>query len=219
MRKMNDFTGKRFGIVVAIRVAQRNPVRWECLCDCGNTFLVHSARLLRGILTNCGCLDLSHRLRTRSKDGRSKSTEYNTWSSMLKRCYNPDNRDFRHYGGRGIVICKRWRDSFDAFSSDMGKKPKGCVIDREKTNGHYSCGKCPQCIENGWPMNCRWVDVRTSVRNRRVSLMLTAFGETKCASEWVEDPRCMVSNVQTLKSRLQRVGWDHERAIVTPPLR
>lgn len=80
---------------------------------------------------------------------------FNTWSSAIDRCHNPDNKAFPHYGARGIAVCDRWRSSFDAFVVDMGPRPDGMSLDRTDVNGGYS------------PDNCRWADIFTQARNKR----------------------------------------------------
>jgi hypothetical protein len=47
-------------------------------------------------------------------------------------------------------------------------------------------------------------------------VLLTAFGESKTAAEWVEDPRCAIRHRNTLLIRVSRCGWSHERAITEP---
>lgn len=66
-------------------------------------------------------------------------------------------------------MCQRWRESFGAFLEDMGPKPHKHTVLREDLDGSYSCGKCPECQEKGWPANCRWA-TRTEInRHRRTS--------------------------------------------------
>lgn len=104
---------------------------------------------------------------TRETHGRTKSSEYGTWSTMKSRCFNANVRGFRHYGGRGITVCPRWRESFEAFLEDMGPRPPGHSIDRKNNDGNYSCGKCEECVANGWPPNCRWATASTQRINSR----------------------------------------------------
>lgn len=74
---------------------------------------------------------------------------------MKNRCYNPNARDYAHYGGRGIGICKRWRESFEAFLEDMGRRP-GLEYTLDRINGD----------KNYTPKNCRWATRLEQARNR-----------------------------------------------------
>jgi hypothetical protein len=100
--------------------------------------------------------------------GQTGSPEYKTWASIKTRCFNPKHDRYASYGGAGITMCNRWRDSFPAFYEDLGPKPSPeHTILRTSHEGHYSCGKCPQCIDAGWPSNCRWGTKTEQNRNRR----------------------------------------------------
>jgi hypothetical protein len=74
---------------------------------------------------------------------------------MIQRCTDPNAGNYHHYGGRGITVCERWRNSFAAFLADMGERPIRLSLDRIDTNGHYA------------PTNCRWTTQSEQVRNRR----------------------------------------------------
>lgn len=78
---------------------------------------------------------------------------YMAWDHMRQHCNNPNNKQYKYYGGRGITICDRW-NKFENFLADMGESPEGLVLDRINNNGNYE------------PLNCRWTDVTTSNRNR-----------------------------------------------------
>jgi hypothetical protein len=84
------------------------------------------------------------------------SPTYNTWRGMKLRCYNKNREDYKHYGGRGIEVCERWRSSFVAFLEDMGPRPPGMTLDRIDVNKGY-------CKDN-----CRWATKAEQERNKRV---------------------------------------------------
>ena len=76
--------------------------------------------------------------------GKTSGT-YISWASMCQRCTNPKHQHWKHYGAKGILICKRWLNSFENFLADMGKRPKGTTLGRFKDKGNYI------------PTNCRWM--------------------------------------------------------------
>lgn len=90
------------------------------------------------------------------KGDRRQSAEYRSWIGMKERCYNERHKDFAHYGGRGIVVCKEWRSDFARFLADVGRRPdSGYTIDRIDVDGNYE------------PGNVRWISRAEQSRNRR----------------------------------------------------
>lgn len=88
--------------------------------------------------------------------GLTKSVEYRTWRSMKERCYNPNNKKYKDYGGRGIKVCDRWLNNFENFHADMGPRPsKEYSLDRIDNNGDYM------------PTNCKWATIIEQRRNQR----------------------------------------------------
>jgi hypothetical protein len=122
------------------------------------------------------------------------------WYSMLDRCFRPANCSFKHYGGRGITVCERWRD-FENFKADMGERPSPSHSLERKHNDHDYC-----------PANCVWATRAVQQRNRRSAHLITANGETLCIAAWAER---LNANRAAIKNRLAR-GWDPVRAVTAP---
>jgi len=161
---------------------KKKHMRSFCRCKCGNETIVWNTCLRSGHTGSCGCQKI------RTKHGHcghasSKATpEYNTWKAIRERCYNPNRKGWGNYGGRGIKVCARWRDSFPAFLQDAGPKPTGQTIERIDNDGHYSCGHCEECVANGWLKNCRWATYTEQARNKRTSRIFSIHGVTGCVT-------------------------------------
>jgi len=122
------------------------------------------------------------------------------WVKMLSRCEDKENISYANYGGRGIKVCKDWHD-FDKFYNwciSNGAKPN-LFLDRIDNDSDYK------------PSNCRFVTRKQNNNNKSNNTYVTAFGETKTLSQWIDDKRCHVAK-NTLQKRL-RLGWHSEDAI------
>ncbi len=140
---------------------------------------------------------------TNGSHGMRNTPEYNTWVHMIQRCHNPNNKDYEHYGGRGIVVCDMWRNSFEAFYMTIGGKPGAeYTIERIDTDGDYT------------PGNVKWATRQEQVLNQRSNVKLTMRGMTLTVSQWAKHPDCSVTHF-TVYKRLKR-GWDPERAVFEP---
>jgi hypothetical protein len=156
-RKKKDLTGLKFGRLTVIKEVGRTKhgyVLWECECECGTKKDISSATLNSGESTSCGCYWKS----LWTKHGQVDSDLYAVWSMMKQRCYNENNKDYKHYGLRGITICDEWRSDFKSFYgwSLNNNYKKGLTIDRKNNDGNYE------------PSNCRWVTMKVQSKNKRI---------------------------------------------------
>lgn len=107
---------------------------------------------------------------------RCQMPEYAIWNAMRARCHNPKHKRFSDYGGRGITVCDRWRDSFEDFLTDVGSRPSSdLTLDRIDNNGNYE------------PGNVRWVSMAAQAENRRNNVLITFNGRTQIASVWARE--------------------------------
>lgn len=156
--KRLELAGQTFGRWTVIgfdEIGKNGRSYWRCVCTCRRKVSVEGSSLNQGNSRRCSTCSLSSNGERRRTHGLRHAPEYAIWLAMKNRCSNRKFKDWKYYGGRGIVVCVRWQRSFAAFYSDMGKRPAGRSIDRRDTNGNYT------------PRNCRWATPLTQSRNRR----------------------------------------------------
>jgi hypothetical protein len=153
-----DLTQKRFGRLLVVKntgTVKHGAHYWLCRCDCGTEKEISGRLLRKGETTSCGCKARELSSRRRLRHGMSETRKYSCWLAMKRRCTNEGGDHWYLYGGRGITVCDRWMNSFEAFYADMGPCPPGCTIERKNVNGHYE------------PSNCCWLPADKQSANRR----------------------------------------------------
>ena len=168
-----------------------NKIYYLCLCSCGNLKEVRNDHLAKGSIRSCGCLRLENK--ANRTHGDSKNPLYGVWRNIRDRCTNPNLSLYKFYGERGIKVCDEWMSSYEKFREwalSTGYHI-GLVIDRFNTFGNYE------------PSNCRWITQKENTRNMRSNRVVTAFDESKCIAEWIDDPRCKTTYAG-LYQRIQR---------------
>jgi len=189
-KKINSYIGKKFydWTVISHRPVYRNGDRrgaFMCRCKCGVIKSKFPDLLIGGKNKQCrSCAS------TKTKPFYSY-TSYTVWNGMIRRCYSKNHPNYNHYGGRGISICDRWRESFENFYADMGERPTlKHSIERIDVNGNYE------------PSNCKWATQKEQLRNMRKNVILEYLGVRKFATDWAKD---LGISRQALFQRLDRV--------------
>ena len=201
--RAKDLEGMRFGRLLVIAYAGPKPSKWLCRCDCGNEVVLKIGAFSQGT-QSCGCLQRESAAQINRTHGLAKTPEHVVWCSMNERCTNTNHNRYHRYGGRGITVCDRWRNSFEAFLEDMGPKPSPRhTIERIDNDGHYE------------PGNVRWATKKEQARNRRTTRLLEIRGHSRSVAEWSEMHGVPHA---TILERLKR-GWDAEQAVTTPVLK
>lgn len=193
--------GAKYGRLTVVREADpivlkngQKASRSLVKCECDAEIIVRNSDIKTGNTTSCGCL-------RKQKHRNTLHPEYWVWAAIKTRCTNMNYRQYADYGGRGIVMCERWKNSFAAFLEDMGPRPSSeHSIERKNNDGNYELD------------NCRWATRLEQANNTRTNHMFTFYEKTMTMTQWC---RIAQINPQTVISRLKS-GWSEKKAFWTP---
>ena len=221
----NDLTNQRFGYLTVLEFAgnRKKLSMWKCVCDCGNTRFVSYPNLMSGNTKSCGCYNkqlnnerhikgakrqaLIPKKEVKEVKKKGKQRLKNVWDGMLARCNDSSSPAYKHYGGRGIQVCKEWQD-YECFQKwalengyDWNAKAQQCTLERINVNGNY----CPE--------NCKLIPQSLQANNRRNNVYITFRGITKNIAEWAKETGM---TYDTIRKRYVVRGWNAEKTLTTP---
>lgn len=173
----------------------------QCVCDCGTGRDIAIQTLKQGRSNHCGCRNGEMNAELHGIHLLSGTPIYKSWASLKARCLNPNNADYPDYGGMGITVCDRWRDSFEAFYEDMGPRPEGSSIDRIDVNGNYE------------PGNCRWATGVEQAQNKRETRWVSFRGEKLAMIEACRRAGLSRTKYKVIHARVHRRGMTFEQAM------
>lgn len=200
MIKGPNLVRHRFGKLLVLqreRCHNNRRSRWLCECDCGCRIITRADLLLAGKSRSCGCANVPAVRRANRTHGKSGTSIYQIWISMVRRCRNSKTRAYKDYGGRGITVTDAWANSFQAFFDDVGERPTGLTLERIENDKGY------------FPGNVRWATPKEQARNRRSTKFVTVRGEKMPLAAAAE--RHSV-NYSTALNRLHS-GWPINKAL------
>ena len=121
-----------------------------------------------------------------------KQPWYNSYRSMMDRCYRKNAHNYSFYGGRGIKVCDEWQDieSF-AIWCEHSNYREGLTLDRIDVDGNYE------------PSNCRWITMKKQSNNTRKNCIIEYNNEKHTISEWSD---ILGIKYSTFYNRVKRYG-------------
>lgn len=207
MRLAVDITGKRYDRLVVVEYVGKTSnghSLWLCRCDCGAETKVTKSNLSCGRQVSCGCKRREQAGVMNKTHGKSGTRLYRIFTNMVSRTENENVPCFSVYGGRGVSICKEWREDFSAFANWAVQNgySDNLTLDRIDNDKGY----CPD--------NCRWVPWLKQFENRRTTAYIEHNGKRKTIKEWAQVYQL---DSKLLRRRLQD-GWSFQDALETPRL-
>ena len=205
MSNIVNILGKRFGRLEVIEEVGRDNFRhvmWLCKCDCGNEVKVRGKDLRSGKQISCGCYKRENI--SNITHGMSYTRVFRIWADIQQRCDNSNNKAYKYYGARGIVVCDEWK-TFEGFWkwAQLSGYADDLTIERIDVNGNYE------------PSNCKWIPFSKQARNTRRNRMITYNGENLPMVEWGER---LGMGGSAIKSRIDR-GYTEEEAVSIPQMK
>lgn len=204
--KAKDAVGLTFNRLTLLHITEvkgKGRTHGMFRCSCGSETSREVSAVVCGRVKSCGCAMIESTIKmghANKVHGLTGSKEHYAWGHMIQRCYNPNNKSYHAYGGRGIRVCARWLESFANFLVDMGHAPhKSMSVERINVDGNYE------------PSNCKWATPKEQGRNQRKT---RRDDKGRCLLDLIESGEVAI-NPNTLASRLDR-GMSVSEAVSRP---
>ena len=205
---MKDIIGNKYNKLKAtkhVNTIRKNTYTihmYEFICDCGNSKIINFNNVKYGYTKSCGCLSKEFNKKLFTKHGFSTTRICRTWHGIIQRCLHKNSISYKHYGGRGISVCKEWKDDFMSFYNWANKNgyKKDLTIDRIDNNGNYT------------PDNCRWATRKEQNINKRNTRYIIFNGKEMLIQDWAKETGIKRT---TIIERLKR-GWSIKEALSKP---
>lgn len=148
--RFKDETGNKYGLLTVLSLSHYDEKRriyfWNCKCSCGKLTVKNAGTLRSGATKSCGCLKVEINIGNKKREthGFSYTRLYRVWSAMKSRCYRKKDVGYAWYGGKGIIVCDEWKNSFDVFKywALQNGYNDNMTIDRIDSNGNYEPNNC-----------------------------------------------------------------------------
>lgn len=180
--------------------------RVEVQCTCGSIFsadlsVIKYKNRINGNVRCRSCAMSEINKKVKYKHGLLKHPLYHVWAVMRERCNNPNSKDYKNYGGRGITCCYEWNNFKSFYNWAINDYKKGLQLDRINNNKGYS------------PNNCRWVTPKENALNRRNNIYINGV----LGKVWFErQPKDPSVSYILFYNRVFRLGWNLNKALLTP---
>lgn len=199
-----EVVGNVYGHITVLADAERkgrNSRFVLCVCKCGTKKEFRMQLLKTGKTKSCGCVSHEMGAEKRRTHGGTGTRLHNIWRSIKRRCYNPNERVYEYYGGKGVVMHDDWLFDFARFRdwSEKNGYSEDLTIDRIDNTGNYE------------PSNCRWVSMQVQSNNKSNNRMMKINGTTKTVADW---SRFTGVNVKTIYNRLYS-GYPEHASILS----